>query len=126
MGWMKRGGGTRKYYCRKVRTGCSTRTIYIGGGAVAELEARRAALHQFERELARQVWNKEKEFIFEALDDFRKLDNACNLLRDAVMLTSGFLWSGRRPWKESKYAKRYLDGNDAVGNQGGSCRGEAA
>ena len=111
MGWHRRDGGIRKYYCSNFREDGKRKKTYIGTGEVAEFESRREALRKFERELARQVWNKEKGAILEALDDFRELDNACNLLRDAVMLSSGFLRSGRRPWKESKRAKKILDGN---------------
>ena len=111
MGWHRRDGGIRKYYCSNFREDGKRKKVYIGTGEVAEFESRREALRKFEKDLARKVWNRDKAVIESAWNSFLEHDQICNLLHDATLLSEGFARQGRHPWKESKRAKKILDGN---------------
>jgi len=106
VGWHTRR--KRKYHYRSKRVGNKIRKVYFGGGAVGEFAARLHALRQREKDQARAFWQQNKDCIDEAIDRFGELDDATELLRDAMLLAAGFHRPARHQWRIWRRGRRYL------------------
>lgn len=88
MGWEERNGNW--YYYRKHRHGDRVVSEYIGCGEYAMLIARLDYLERKMGEDERRVRRIQHDRIVRELKTFRKIQRDVQLLRDAVLIASGY------------------------------------
>lgn len=99
MGFETRGG--RTYYYRKERSGGRVRSVYHGGGAVAEMSALMAEMDAEERAQKRR---QERERRAELLAEDAELDALGKLVDElarATLLTHGY-HQHKRQWRRRR------------------------
>ena len=97
MGWFKRD--TKRYYFRSVRDGDAVRKIYFGAGPVAEMAAQADRIKQYEKQRERELWQQQQALIDAAVNEYERLHEGAELLRDAELHTAGFHRWDRHRWQ---------------------------
>jgi hypothetical protein len=99
MGWEGRGGS--RYYYRKERDGAHVRSVYVGRGEIARLEAALLALRQAERPIQGSRLAADTAPL-EAFDrDLDAISGLASKIVEAVMISAGF-HQHKRQWRKRR------------------------
>ncbi len=99
MGWESRG--SYKYYYRKERSGSRVRSIYVGRGEMAHLDAALFAMQKEDRRLSRMKEQQELEAIHTLELEIIALSLLVSTLIDATLIADGF-HQHRRQWRRQR------------------------
>lgn len=99
MGWESRG--VSSYYYRKERNGAHVRSVYVGKGEVARLDAALLAMQQEERRIQGSRLAADRA-PFEAFDmDLDAISGVASTIVEAVMISAGF-HQHKREWRKRR------------------------
>jgi hypothetical protein len=99
MGWESRGG--TRYYYRKERNGAHVRSVYVGKGEIAGLEATLLAMQQEERRVQKSKLAAEKAPLQEFDANLDAISGVTTDFVQAVMISAGF-HEHRRQWRKRR------------------------
>lgn len=99
MGWEQRGN--HSYYYRKERDGSRVKSVYVGRGEIARLDAAFTAMRQQDRTIAKAN-DRAKLATFNQLDaDIDALSHLTSSVTQVALIAAGF-HEHRRQWRKRR------------------------
>ena len=95
----------RLYYYRKERDGPRVRSVYVGGGAIAQGCAYLDNLARAEAEEEREAQTREREADEIAEAEIAAVGEMCETLTTAALLAAGF-HTHKREWRRKRDGRR--------------------